>query len=86
MKLKGSKALGFPALVWNHNGTVQALKGPISRRQSGAIGIPRKNRERRDQPKVQQTCSSPHPQHPGSEQGQISALSDLLLKNPFVRA
>lgn len=86
MKLKGRKALGFPANVWNHSGTVQVLKGLISRRQSGAIGVPRKSREQRDQPKVQQTCSSPRPQHLGSEQEQMSALSDLLLKNPFVRA
>lgn len=67
-------------------GQFKVLKGPVSRRQSGAIGVPRKSRERRDQPKAQQTRSSPHPQHLGREQERTSALSDLLPKNPFVRA
>lgn len=67
-------------------GQFKVLKGPVSRRQPGAIGVPRKSRERRDQPKAQQTRSSPHPQHLGREQERTSALSDLLPKNPFVRA
>ena len=86
VKFKGRKALGFPALVWNHSGTPQALKGPISSRQFGVTGVLRKSREEKDQPKVQQTCSSPYSQHLGSEQEQIFALSDSLLKTAFVRA
>lgn len=86
VKLKGRKVLSFPVLVCNHSGTVQALKGPNSRRQSGAIGVLRRAENRRDQASMQLSHSSPHPQHLCGEKEQISALSDLLLKNPIVRA
>lgn len=69
-KSKGRKVLGFPALVWNYSGTVQAPLAEGSLEQLLFCG---KAENRGTSPKCNKH-SSPHPQYLRSEQGQISVI------------